>query len=614
MRRVAIFMGAGLVIMAAVWTVAASAILCKMANRMAAFVFPFDQWWQYAFSWFGANWFATACVIISGVVAAVPALAVGVIAVLVVRVWWRRPRRLAPPPGGGLRPIEGGVSDNHGHAQWRSMRDAMELFPGPDPRHGGIVVGEAYRVDQDSVAHIRFKPRDRGTWGRGGTAPLLIDPCNEGSGQSIVFAGTGEFKTTTAVSTVLHWTGSSVILDPSQELGPMLDSTLREQGKQVVHIGIPNDDETLPAVTGFNVLAWIDPASPEAEVHCRSVVSWAYDEGAANRGSKGEDPFFGAMGRELALCLLAHICWTAPAEDRTLVTLATAISIPEDDMLAVLRGIRVASRSPMARRIAGTLMRCQAEDTWSGIFLNCVRGLSWLFTGAYADMVSGGTLDPKTLLNGRTTVFLNIGLRTLEHSPAIARVLVGSLLNTVYEADGQTNGRILFLLDEAARLGRLQALETARDIGRKYGVSLHLLMQSTGQLAEIWGRDGMRAWIDAASWIGYASVRAGGAGKDLAEQIGTHGVLAYSEGDNKGTSKPWGIALGSRNKGTNVNVHEIKRSLMAAAELQTDMREDEIVIVPSSGFPIRCGRAIYFRRPEMIAQVSNNRFVAVAVE
>jgi hypothetical protein len=88
MRRVAIFIGTGVVIMAAVWTVVASALLCKMANRMAVFVFPWDQWWEYAFSWFGANWFATACVIISGVVATVPALAIGA---LVVLVWWRRP-------------------------------------------------------------------------------------------------------------------------------------------------------------------------------------------------------------------------------------------------------------------------------------------------------------------------------------------------------------------------------------------------------------------------------------------------------------------------------------------------------------------------------------------
>jgi type IV secretion system protein VirD4 len=48
--------------------------------------------------------------------------------------------------------------------------------------------------------------------------------------------------------------------------------------------------------------------------------------------------------------------------------------------------------------------------------------------------------------------------------------------------------------------------------------------------------------------------------------------------------------------------------------MQSDLREDEIIIVPATGLPIRCGRAIFFRRPEMVVQVSNSRFLAVAAE
>ena len=268
----------------------------------------------------------------------------------------------------------------------------------------------------------------------------------------------------------------------------------------------------------------------------------------------------------------------------------------------------------MARRLAATLMKCKAEETFSGVFLNAVKGVEWLFTSAYADLVSEGDFDPRALLIGNTTVFLNISLRTLETTPPIARVLVGALLNTVYMADGWTRGRILFLLDEAARLGRMKTLETARDIGRKYGVSLHMLFQSVGQMAEAWGREGTRAWIDAAAWVGYAAIRAGGAGKDLSDQLGAHGVLAWSEGDNQGRQKPFGLNFGSTSRGVNVNVHEIRRSLIAASEMQQDLREDEIIIVPANGLPLRIGRAIYFRRPEMIAQVATNRFVNAAAE
>ena len=601
------------VVAAVLWLLAASALWSKGTGT------PFAPLaWSDATQWWLANWWVNLWLVLA---AAVPTVSLLILLLGLFQFWrlhYRGPRKLAAGQGGAVRAIERGATDNHGHSQWRSLGDAKKLFPGPDPVHGGIVVGEAYRVDHDqTVAGIPFGPADKRSWGMGGKAPLLIDPCTHGSGHSLIFAGPGGFKTTAAVSTVLTWTGSSVILDPSTELGPMLDAALRRQRKRVVHIGIPNDDSGKPPVTGFNVLAWIDITHPEAELHVRSVVSWIYDESAAAQATPGraEDPFFAPMGRSLVTCLLAHLVWSDPeAIDISLATFAAAIAVSEEEILHLLAHIRTASRSPMARRLAATLMKCKAEETFSGVFLNAVKGVEWLFPTAYAELVSEGDFDPRALLIGNTTVFLNISLRTLETTPPIARVLVGALLNTVYMADGWTRGRILFLLDEAARLGRMKTLETARDIGRKYGVSLHMLFQSVGQMAEAWGREGTRAWIDAAAWVGYAAIRAGGAGKDLSDQLGAHGVLAWSEGDNRGRQKPFGLNFGSTSRGINVNVHEIRRALIAASEMQQDLREDEIIIVPAAGLPLRIGRAIYFRRPEMIAQVATNRFVNSAAE
>ena len=56
----------------------------------------------------------------------------------------------------------------------------------------------------------------------------------------------------------------------------------------------------------------------------------------------------------------------------------------------------------MARRLAATLMKCKAEETFSGVFLNAVKGVEWLFTGAYAELVSEGDFDPRALLIANT--------------------------------------------------------------------------------------------------------------------------------------------------------------------------------------------------------------------
>jgi type IV secretion system protein VirD4 len=76
-------------------------------------------------------------------------------------------------------------------------------------------------------------------------------------------------------------------------------------------------------------------------------------------------------------------------------------------------------------------------------------------------------------------------------------------------------GRTLFLLDEVVRLGYLRILETARDAGRKYGITL-TMFQSLGQMREAYGgRDATSKWFESASWISFSAIN----GPDTADYI-----------------------------------------------------------------------------------------------
>jgi type IV secretion system protein VirD4 len=102
-----------------------------------------------------------------------------------------------------MRPVERGISDNLGHSDWHGLAATRQLFPGGHPLWGGIAVAEEYRVDLDPrIAGVPFDPHDRRTWGQGGRTPLLIDPCTAGSGHSIIFAGSGAYKSTSALTGV----------------------------------------------------------------------------------------------------------------------------------------------------------------------------------------------------------------------------------------------------------------------------------------------------------------------------------------------------------------------------------------------------------------------------
>jgi type IV secretion system protein VirD4 len=588
----------GLVFIGVAWTLIASVVFLFGTRLIGAFAHPFYQWWTYLL-YAPPNPAVTLWLKIGGGIASA-----AVLVFAAALVFGRRgvgPSLRRSLFGGPPQPMRG-ATDNHGHADWLSIAKAREVFPGPSAEYGGVVVGEAYRVDQDKVAAVAFDPANKATWGKGGKTPLLIDPCKSGPTHSLVFAGAGSFKSTSAASTLLTWTGSAVVLDPSGELGPMLAGAREDMGHTVHQLG-------LGGTTGFNVLDWIDIESPLAMTNVLSVVGWVCgDSQTRGGGSDKGSEFFEARGRAMVTCLLSHMLWdpSIPKGLKTLRTLRTGVATPEKEMRELLKGIHKDSLSPLARDYAGTLMGL-VDETFSGVYANADESTSWLANPAFASIVSGDTFRSGDLLGGKVTVFLQIPLAALQSTPAIGRVVVGALLNAAYEADGQVAGRILYLLDEAARLGPMKILETARDAGRKYGITLQLLYQSVGQIERQWGREGKREWYDGVSHRSYAAVQDLETAKELEETFGSYGVMATSEGSNTGSSGK-SFETGARSRGANTSYHEISRPLIRREELMNDCRTDEVFVIIRGARPLRCGRAIYFRRPELEAKIAANRF------
>lgn len=572
----------------ALWTGIASYTYLAGTQMLGSVRWPAIQWWLWlAYSGPGADDAALWLKISGGVATLATALPA---------IWC-----LTRPPGPDLRlrafrrgkgAVIRGTTDNHGHAAWASMVEIKRMFPGPDPDHGGVVVGEAYRPDENPEM--------------GGKAELVVDPCDKP--HSLVIAGSRAFKTSTLVSTILHWTGSAVVLDPSCELGPM---TARARETEMGHRVFQLSLETA-AECGVNVLDWIDTESPEAGADVHAVVSWIFGE-EAKSGDAKEHQFRG-WGKDVVTCLLAHMLWDSciPKEEKTLRRLRHGIVLLGDNMEVLFDKIQHTSESSMARDLAGTLKKnSEAAETWVGIYGNATQPTSWLSTPAYAELVSGTAFKTEDVTKGAITVFLQLPLKTLMTTPAVGRVLLGSFLNAAYEADGETSGRILFSLDEVAQLGPMEVLMRALATSGKYDVTLQLFYQDVGQILRQWGAEGKRSWYNSVGWRAYAAIADLDTAKELQAEFGEYGALASSEGSNSGTSGK-GFELMSRSRGTNKNVHEISRPLIKAAELLRDTREDELFVVRRSSPPIRMGRAIYWRRPEMLPRVDRNRFVKSA--
>jgi len=575
MMRRALLSTAAAIAAAAGWTASSSAILCAGLGKSDLFVFPYAQWFEAA-PWWRNSWWLTAWIIAS---AAVPTAVPALCGFGLARHRWRnRSRRLVPPPGGGIRRIEQGVTDNHGHAAWATRKQIYRRCSGP-----GCLIGAMDRSPD---------------------APLIFDDTDTGSGHSMIFAGPGSFKTTSAVTRIWHWRGPCVVFDPSCEIGPIMTAALREQGRTVITLGLNG--------RGFNALDWIDTANPECDAHIRTAVDHLYNEGATpgDGDRQGKDPFWSTWGKALITCLAAHmIHHPDPSGPKTLAALRQGIATPEADMPPLLTGIHKTSASRMARDLAGGLMSMRAAETFSSIYANSFAGTEYLSVGAYADIVSGDAMRTADILNRNTVVFVQLPLRTLLATPAIGRVVMGAHFNAMFHADGEgITDRILFEIDEAWVLGRLKEILLCHTTARKYRGCVQTLWQSEGQLEETWGRDGAKTMRDTVSWRSYNAVQDGDVAEKLSRDIGEHAVMAWSEGDNQGSHKPWGIALGSRSRGSNINRHEIKRRLIKPDEIMRAPADEMIVLARDFPQPIRAVSAPYFRYPEIAGRMKANRF------
>lgn len=475
----------------------------------------------------------------------------------------------------------------HGQADWMRLTQASNLFPDT----GGIVVGERYRVDRDTIAGASFRADARETWGAGGTSPLLCFDGSFGSSHGIVFAGSGGFKTTSVtIPTALKWGGALIVLDPSSEVAPKVSKHRDEAGRRVKVLD-PRKPET-----GFNALDWVGQYGGTTEEDIASVASWIMSD--SGRASGVRDDFFRASGLQLLTAIIADVCLSGhtPKDRQTLRQVRSNLAEPEPQLRKRLQDIYDNSESGFVRENVAAFVNMTPE-TFSGVYANAIKETHWLSYQNYAALVSGSTFRTQDIASGKTDVFINIDLKTLETHAGLARVVIGSFLNAIYNRDGTMDGRVLFLLDEVARLGYMRILETARDAGRKYGITLTMIYQSIGQLRETYGgRDASSKWFESASWISFAAIN----DPETADYISRRCGMTTVEIDQ--VSRSFQSRGSSRTRSKQLGA----RPLIQPQEVLS-MRTDEQIVFTAGCPPLRCGRAIWFRRPDMRSCVNQKQ-------
>jgi type IV secretion system protein VirD4 len=501
---------------------------------------------------------------------------------------------------GAMYDFSGVEPGGFGDARWMSMSEAGGVFPDD----GEIVVGELYRPDEDTAHGGRpFDPRVRTSWGVGGSVPLATFKLDFDSTHMLFFAGSGGFKTTsTVVPTALRFSGSMVVLDPSGEVAPLVMDHRMNMGRGR-RIAVLDPSQPPGQIEGFNVLApLLSSTNREADAVAFARLLLSETPGKQDASSS----YFQAQAHNLMSGLLLHVLTDDQFERaRTLRSLRSLTALPEKTLKVLLADICAVTPSNFIRETLSPFDGMAAQ-TFTGISSSVAKDTQWLSLESYAQLVCGTTFEAGELADGCLDVFIQIPGDILKSYPGIARTVIGSLMRSMVQAGGQHKKRVLFALDEVDLLGTMNVLEEARDRGRKYGITLMLMYQSVGQLEHHYGKEGATSWFEGVSFVSYAAIKSMATAKDVSERCGEKTIRV--ENQSAGTSMLYGplstAAAGKQTQSFSLQ----KRALILPHEVVQDMRSDEQIIAIRGQRPLRLGRAIYFRRPEMVALMGAAKF------
>ena len=240
----------------------------------------------------------------------------------------------------------------------------------------------------------------------------------------------------------------------------------------------------------FNVLDEIEADSPLAIDDARSLA-----EALVIRTGDEKDPHWSDSAELWISAMAAAVTQFGEAGNRSLQTIRTLLTDPVK-MEAVIKMMSTseAANGMMAR--LGNQLTYYKDKELASVLTTTNRFLRFLDTLAIAESTKASTFDPKELRNGKMTIYLVLPPEHMRTQSPLLRMWISALLRAVVRGGLQETNKVHFILDEAASLGHMEALDDAVDKYRGYGVRLQFYFQSPrpaqSQLPERAGSDAAR--------------------------------------------------------------------------------------------------------------------------
>lgn len=406
---------------------------------------------------------------------------------LLLAIGWSMAFRLWSARSGLDLLIFGGLKDSHGSARFadknelRKLEQADGLLIGRHPKTGRL-------LRYDGPAHL-----------------LTLAPTRAGKGVG------------TVIPNLLAVDRSVLVIDPKGENAQVAGMARERFG--TVHVLDPFGVSGRPSAA-YNPLSRLSADSPDLSEDAASLADALVVDPAHQTGDAHWNEEAKAFLSGLIMFCVAH----EEPERRTLGAVREYLTLPPDRMTDLLKLMQDSEAADGLVARAANRFAGKADREAASVLSNAQRHTHFLDSPRIAKIMSRSDFAFSDLRHEVTSVFLVLPPNRLDAYSRWLRLLVSQALQDIArDAEAPQNARVgvqastaaqedprtsptlseapeasqaatgrlsaptLFLLDEFAALGRLEAVERAMGLMAGYGLQLWPILQDMSQLRDLYG-------------------------------------------------------------------------------------------------------------------------------
>lgn len=316
--------------------------------------------------------------------------------------------------------------------------------------------------------------RDLEKFNIGGEGHMLtIAPTGKGKGRNVI------------IPTLLNYPGSILIIDPKGEAAAVTARRRKEFGKVVILDPFKLVKKRSDRLNPMEVCNMLPQSTEQNAMMLTEQLHHGY------QGFKS-DPYWDNTADALISGLIAHILDDKPNNQRNFATLRNMLAQDDIDYsLAVILDTMGKSMNKFAYQEISQYLQIPSDKTRPCVLSTAQQHIKIFGDPSVCNVVKGeSTFDVNAFIEGEPmTIYIVIPPTKLRTHSALLRLWISSLLFGLLERTSLPEIPTLFMIDETAQLGKIEAIRTAKTLIRGYGVRVWSFWQDLSQIKRLYPED-----------------------------------------------------------------------------------------------------------------------------